>query len=49
MNKETISAMHLDVLPLSSFMVIGLSSLILSSAAGQSNRNALANASIVGN
>lgn len=41
--------MHLEVLPLSSFIVIGLSSLILSRAAGQSKRNALVKESIVGN
>jgi len=34
---ETISAMHLLVFPLSSLIVIGLSSFILSRAAGQSN------------
>lgn len=34
---ETISAMHLLVFPLSSLIVIGLSSLIRSNAAGQSN------------
>jgi hypothetical protein len=44
-----MSAIHLEVFPLSSLIVIGRSSLIRSSAAGQSNRNALAKASIVGN
>lgn len=34
---ETISAIHLLVFPLSSFMVIGRSSFILSKAAGQSS------------
>ena len=46
---DTISAMHLEVLPLSSFIVIGLSSLILSNAAGQSSLKARAKASMVGN
>ena len=36
---ETISAIHLLVFPLSSLIVIGLPSLILSKAAGQSNCN----------
>lgn len=34
---ETMSAMHLLVFPLSSLIVIGRSSFILSMAAGQSN------------
>lgn len=37
MNKATVSAMSLLVLPLSSLMVMGRSSLILSRAAVQSN------------
>lgn len=47
MNSETISAIHLLVLPLSSLMVIGRSSLMRSNAAGQSKRNFLTNASTV--
>uniref|UniRef100_A0AAG5D533 Uncharacterized protein n=1 Tax=Anopheles atroparvus TaxID=41427 RepID=A0AAG5D533_ANOAO len=49
MNIDTMSAMHLLVLPLSSRIVIGRSSRIRSSAAGQSSRNFLTNESIVGN
>lgn len=47
-NKDTISAIHLLVFPLSSLIVIGRSSLILASAAGQSNLYFLTKASTVG-
>lgn len=49
MNRETMSAMHLLVLPLSSRIVMGRSSFIRSRAAGQSSRNLRTNTSIVGN
>lgn len=47
MNSDTMSAIHLLVLPLSSLIVIGRSSLIRSNAAGQSKRNFLTKASTV--
>jgi len=37
MNRATVSAINLDVFPLSSLMVIGRSSRMRSRAAGQSN------------
>ncbi|CAH0696480.1 unnamed protein product [Spodoptera exigua] len=49
MNNETISAMYLLVFPLSSLMRLGLFSLILSRAAGQSNLYLATKASMLGN
>lgn len=45
---DTISAIHLLVFPLSSLIVIGRSSLILSNAAGQSSyKNVIANTKVL--